>query len=102
MPRSVDRPATAVKPGTRDWLRKHSLGLALTAMFVLMTAFTIVTGIPEFRTEQADHGQPFAWPAFWLWWSHEYMLSLVADVFGALILVLMTKRLYEIGSAESN
>ena len=39
---------------------------------------------------------------FWLWWWYEYSMSLVADCFGALLLVVVTKYTREKGSAESN
>jgi hypothetical protein len=85
-----------------SFLRRHGLGLTLAGMFLTFTAVTLVTGWFEFASEQRVHGQPVTVGDFWLWWVFEYSMSLVADIFGALILVMLTKRLFEIGSAESD
>jgi hypothetical protein len=36
-----------------------------------------------------------------VWWGWEYQVSLVADTYGVILVVLLTKWLYERGSAES-
>lgn len=61
---------------------------------------TLVVGWFEFVSEEESHGQPVEVWVFVRWWSFEYSMSLVADVFGAILLVKLTKRLREIGSAE--
>lgn len=83
------------------WLRRHSLGLTLAGMFAVFTVATIGFGWHEYTAEQQAHGQPVDTAGFWLWWAWEYCMSLVADCFGACLLVLLTKRLREAGSAES-
>jgi hypothetical protein len=83
------------------WLREHGLGVALVVIFAILTSLTLLTGWPEFQAEQLDHGQPVVVSDFWRWWVFEYSMSLVADVFGAILLVLLTKSLWEKGSAES-
>ena len=64
----------------------------------------VVTGHAEWITQQADHGTPAAgWPLeFWQWWSFEFINSLVADTYGVLLVVVLTKWLYERGSDESH
>ena len=48
-----------------------------------------------------DHAK--GWPSdFWIWWSWEYNVSLLADTFGVILIVLLTKWLYEQGSEESH
>jgi hypothetical protein len=84
-----------------SWVRQHSLGLFLVLLFLAFTTTSLVTGWFEFSSEQSDHGQPVEAAAFWLWWVFEYTMSLVADVFGLLLIVFATKWLREIGSAES-
>lgn len=86
----------------RSFLRRHGLGLTLTGVFLTFTAATLALGWHEYSSEQATHGQPADLAGFWWWWSYEYLMSLVADVFGACLLVLLTKHLRETGSAESN
>lgn len=88
------------EPRREPWWHKHGLGITLGLIFATITATTIIVGYQEYASEQADHGQPPG-DGFWLWWTFEYSMSLVADVFGAILLVVLTKRLREIGSAES-
>lgn len=84
-----------------DWVRKHSLGLVLLGFLALFTAATLILGQYEYAAEQTAHGQPADPAGFWVWWTFEYAMSLVADVFGLVLIVFLTKRLYELGSAES-
>jgi hypothetical protein len=85
----------------RSWLRHHSLGLTLVAVFAAFTTATLILGWHEYTAEQTAHGQPPDQAGFWVWWTFEYAMSLVADVFGLVLIVFLTKRLYELGSAES-
>lgn len=82
----------------RTWVQRHGLGIVVSLVFLAFTAATLVLGRNQYLSDQAAHGQPDA--GFWLWWSFEYAMSLVADVFGIVLLVFLTKRLREIGSAE--
>ena len=89
---------------TGVWWRDHSLSLVLAGMLLTQTAHALWAGHYVWLSEQADHGSKGAsgWPAdFWIWWSWEYNVSLVADTFGVLLIVLLTKWLYEEGSDES-
>lgn len=86
----------------RDWLHKHSLGLAIAGILVVFMAASITLGWWEYTSDQQAHGLPVETAGFWQWWGYETAMSLKADVFGFLLIVLLTKRLYEIGSAESN
>lgn len=42
-----------------------------------------------------------SWPSFGVWCLWEYNLNLLADTFGVILIVLLSKRLVESGSAES-
>lgn len=98
----LDEQSPPGEPAHRQsWVRRHSLGLTLAAFFLAFTAGTLVFGRAEYAAEQAAHGQPPDVAGFWIWWVFEYLMSLVADVFGLLLIVMLTKRLYELGSAES-
>ena len=85
------------------WLKRHSLGLVLAAMLFVQTAHAIWAGHLVWISEGADHGKTLSgWPAdFWVWWSWEYNVSLVADTFGVFLIVMLSKWLYEQGSSES-
>ena len=54
------------------------------------------------REQPFGEGVPTFGREFWAWWGWEYNVSLVADTFGVLLIVLLSKWLYEEGSAESN
>lgn len=84
----------------RGFWRRHSLSLTLIAIFAAFTAATLILGWSEFAAEQSAHNEQVSVGQFWRWWVFEYAMSLVADVFGAILLVTLTKRLREIGSAE--
>jgi hypothetical protein len=88
-------------PALPNWLRRHGLGLTLAGVLLAFTTATLVLGWREYTTEQQTHGQAVDTAGFLLWWWFEYTMSLVADVFGVLLIVMLTKRLHEIGSAES-
>jgi hypothetical protein len=69
------------KPGPRSFVRKHSLGLvALGVVVTLIASYT--------RSDPATHLGTFFGNA-------------IADWMGVLVTVIMTKHLYEKGSAES-
>lgn len=85
----------------RAAIREHSLSIVLTIILVLMLVASFLIGMHEFTKDALDHGQPFVWPDFLMWWSYETITSLEADVFGAILLVLFTKKFMERGSPES-
>lgn len=84
------------------WIKQHSLGLALAAMLVVQTLYAVWSGVYVFsREEPFGPGVPTLGREFWAWWSWEYNISLVADTFGVFLIVMLSKWLYEEGSAES-
>lgn len=83
------------------FFKDHSLSIVLFLIFIVMTGYTLWTGPELYRQEQLAHGEPYKFTEFMRWWSHEYVLSNLADVFGAILLVLLTKKLYERGSSQS-
>jgi hypothetical protein len=85
----------------QSWLREHSLSLVFAFLYLAFSTATVFFGQIEFTSEQEMHGLPYRAGEFWQWWGFEYTMSLVADLFGALALVVFTKRFYERGSAES-
>lgn len=84
------------------FLRRHSLTLILTV--ILFGQFVIYTYFAwrHFTDDQVAHGQTATFASFATYWIAETQLSMLADTFGALLLVLATKYFYETGSAESN
>lgn len=88
---------------TGDWWHDHSLSLVIGAILVVQTVWVVWTGHSEWISDQKAHNlQPAAgWPwDFWQWWSFEFINSLVADTYGVLLIVLLTKWFYERGSNE--
>lgn len=87
---------------TGKWWRDHSLSLVLGTILVVQTAHAVWAGHSVWVADQRDHGSKVGgWPSeFWIWWSWEYNISLVADTFGVILVVLLTKWFYERGSDE--
>lgn len=90
-------------PDEYGWVKRHSLSLVLVVMLLLQTVHALWSGHRVWISEGADHGKPLSgWPSdFWTWWLWEYNVSLVADTFGVVLIVLLSKWFYEEGSAEA-
>jgi hypothetical protein len=90
------------QPKGRGWWADHSLSIVLVVLMVAQTAYAIWSGAIVWAQEDPFQTKDPALTAdFWVWWSWEYNVSLVADTFGVLLVVLLTKWLYERDSAES-
>ena len=84
------------------WFHKHSLSLVLVAILVVQSVIYHFTELPVWIGEQQAHGEPTAlWPDYWLHYTAQWFVSVLADTYGALLLVLCTKWFFEQGSAES-
>lgn len=68
----------------------------------MQTGWVLFTGHAEWLSQQAADGTRAAgWPwELWQWWSFEFINSLVADTYGVLLIVLLTKWFYERGRDE--
>lgn len=86
----------------RSFFKKHGLSLAFLAILLVQTLVALYFGHIVWMGDQQDHQNALDYADFWSWWLYEYNVSLVADVFGALLLVLLTKKLYEKDSEESS
>lgn len=86
----------------RLW-QEHSLSIVLISVFISMSVAYWFLGQADWRADELAHGnkQPAIWPDYATHYAAEMMVSNVADVFGAIILVLFTKWFWERDSAES-
>jgi len=85
-----------------SFLKKHSLSLALLAVFLVQSIIYWTTGYSDWVSEQQALNQPVnIWPDFVIFYVSEMTVSMVADTYGALLLVLFAKWFYEQGSPES-
>jgi hypothetical protein len=86
------------------WFYRHSLSIVLAALLLAQTAHAVWVGHWVWIHDTQTHGgAAIGWPSeFWIWWSWEYNVSLVADTFGVILIVLLSKWLYEQGSDEVN
>lgn len=83
------------------WWRDHSLSLVIAAILLVQTAFALWAGAYVFVREQPLGAGVATWTGgFWVWWTWEYSISLVADTYGVLLIVLLSKWLREVGSSE--
>ena len=85
------------------WIKRHSLSIALVVILLIQSWAFYKLRLPEWIGDQQDHGvkNPQIWPDFWAHYWGEYMVSILADTYGALLLVLFSKWFFESGSAES-
>lgn len=88
---------------THTWFYRHSLSIVLGAILVCQTAYAMWAGHYVWLMDEQDHGSGASgWPRdFWIWWSWEYNVSIVADTYGVILIVLLSKWLFEQGSEES-
>lgn len=87
--------------GEENFFQRHALGLVLAAVLITQTAYAIWSGAFVFRREQPFGPTADVWgQEFWVWWSFEYNISLVADTFGVFLIVMLSKWLSEQKSAE--
>ncbi|AXQ63388.1 hypothetical protein SEA_COMRADE_141 [Streptomyces phage Comrade] len=85
------------------FIKKHSLSLALLTLFVVQSIIVWCSGYSDWRADQITHKQDVAiWPGFVVYYLYQMSVSIVADTYGALLLVLFAKWFYEKGSPESN
>lgn len=85
-----------------SWVARHSLGLVLAVLLIAQTIYAVWSGSIVWANEDPFQAKDPALTAdFWVWWSWEYNVSLVADTFGVLLIVMLSKWFYEQGSAES-
>jgi hypothetical protein len=85
-----------------SWFREHSLSIVLAALLIVQSMVFHFTELPDWVSEQQAHGSSSAlWPAYWQHYTAEWFVSVLADTYGALLLVLLTKWFFEQGSAES-
>ena len=86
----------------RGVLREHGLSIALLVLLIVQSVIYHFTQLPVWVGEQQAHGEPTGlWPDYWLFYSASWFVSVLADTYGALLLVLFSKWFYEKGSAES-
>jgi hypothetical protein len=83
----------------KTWWREHSLSLVLIAIFLGQSIFYWFTGLADWRREYPNGS---LWPGYLTHYFSEMTVSILADTYGAVLLVLFTKWFWERGSAESN
>lgn len=93
------------KQDRRSWpefLREHSLTIVLVLLLIGQLAAYWFQGLSEWQSDQAAHNQPaIIWPDYVTHYMSEVWVSILADTYGALIIVFLTKYFYERRSAES-
>lgn len=77
-----------------QWLKEHSLSL------VLAIALTAQTAVFTYVTWPDGNGNVQPPMSYWDWWIGEWMLSTLADTYGMLLIVLLTKWFWERDSKE--
>lgn len=88
--------------GNKSWVVRHSLSLVLVALLVVQSVAYWLLEWPDWSTQQKVHGQAAGLAGFAQHYWAEWMVSVLADTYGALIIVLLSKWFYEQGSKESH
>lgn len=89
------------EPGS--FWHNHSLSIVLISFLLIQSLAFWFLRIATWTTEQERFSESTAlWPGFWQTYWAEWMVSVLADTYGAVLLVLASKWFYERGSAESN
>lgn len=90
------------KEPTGVWWRDHSLSLIIAAILIVQTGYAVWAGSYVFGRERPFGDRVVTWSSdFWVWWSREYNISVLADTYGVLLIVVLSKWFREVGSAES-
>lgn len=86
-----------------NWIKDHSLSLVLGVIFLAHAAGYWFSEWPVWKQEQTVHQEQInIVPDFLLHYVAEMNVSLVADAYGVLLIVLLSKWFIERDSAESN
>lgn len=92
-----DRSQAGSFVGLRKLWHNHSASIILMVVLLMQTLYCLYTGWRIFPYEYWQQQKP----PFWLWYSDRYILSILADVFGGLVLIWITKQGREQGSPET-
>jgi hypothetical protein len=91
------------RKSTGVWWRDHSLSLALGAIMLVQMAMVFGFGWMVYSSDQRMHKQPVTITGYLAdVGGYSLPLSLIADTYGVLLIVVLSKWLRERGSAESN
>lgn len=85
----------------KKWLKEHSLSVALAALFFLQCVFYLRGAWPEFQQDAKHQAEGATLPDFLVYAFTEMNLSILADTYGALLLVLFSKWFFERGSSAA-
>ncbi len=78
------------------FIKEHSLSLVLTSILLIQTFVFTFTTYPD------GNGNVQPGMSYWDWWLGEYMLSTLADSYGMILIVLLSKYFWEKGSQENS
>ena len=85
----------------KKFWKDHSLSIVIGSILLIQTLIYLYLAYSVWSGEQEAHGQPINMGDFWNFFWAEMMVSTLADTYGAILLVVLTKRLTEKDSAES-
>lgn len=87
----------------RGWWDRHSLSIVLASLLVVQSVVFWFLRLSEWTEDQRMDGlDPAIWPGFVVHYWGEMLVSVLADTYGALIIVVLTKRLREVDSDASS
>lgn len=86
----------------RKLWRDHSLLIILIVLLAVFMTAGFFLGIPEWTSESKHMGESTAlWPGYWLHWGYDTVESMLADIFGPLLLITLGIKWWDRKSKES-
>lgn len=92
----------------KSFLKQHSLSLVLLVILLLQSVDYFFVGYRNWKTQEQVYSKilneepKISYSEYLDTYRAEMMVSILADTYGAILLVVLTKHLRERGSAESN
>ena len=89
------------REATGVWWRDHSLSIVLAAIVAFQLAGTLGFGWFSYSSDAEEHHQAVTLGGYAIEMTYQIFLSIIADTYGVLLIVLLSKWFYERGSQEN-
>lgn len=83
------------KNATGKWWVDHSLSIVLIGVLILMTTLSMLSGYQVYMEEDTEL-------VFLVWYAFEWLTSTLADSFGLVLIIILSKYFFERNSDEDN
>ena len=78
----------------KQFWRDHNLPIVLLGVLILMLISAWFLGLPEWTDQQKHSNQSTSlWPGYWAHYGYDVVVSILADVWGPFLLVMLGLKL---------